>query len=64
MNMELKEHEPVSGKIFFKKLFAVETRGLCVTEGDFMGGDFLKFNYSGCTQAANCCAQRLCLLFK
>ncbi len=36
--------KPVSRKIKFNKLFAVETRGLWDTKGDFMGGPYI--NYS------------------
>lgn len=36
--------KPVSRKIKFNQLFAVETRGLWDTKGDFMGGPFI--NYS------------------
>ena len=40
------EHEfnpPVSRKILFKKMFAIETRGLWKTAGDFMGGPFINY---------------------
>lgn len=44
MTTERKYYEPVSKKVIFKGLFALETRGLWRTEGDFMGGPFV--NYS------------------
>jgi hypothetical protein len=34
---------PVSQKILFKNLFAIETRGLWKTKGDFMGGSFVNY---------------------
>lgn len=35
--------KPVSRRIQFNKKFAVETRGLWYTKGDFMGGPFINF---------------------
>ncbi len=35
--------KPVSKNITFNELFAVETRGLWETEGDFMGGPYLSY---------------------
>ena len=40
------EHDvypPVSRKILFKNMFAIETRGLWKTVGDFMGGPFINY---------------------
>lgn len=44
MVTDQKNYKPASGTLLFKNMFAVETRGLWRTEGDFMGGSFI--NYS------------------
>ena len=36
-------YAPMSRKILFKNMFAIETRGLWKTEGDFMGGPFVNY---------------------
>jgi len=36
-------YAPVPRKILFKNMFAIETRGLWKTEGDFMGGPFVNY---------------------
>lgn len=43
MTTERENYEPVSRKLLFKNLYAVETRGLWRTEGDFMGGPFINY---------------------
>jgi hypothetical protein len=43
MTLERDVYPPVSRKILFKNMFAVETRGLWKTFGDFMGGPFVSF---------------------
>ena len=43
MTLEQDVYPPVSRKILFKNMFAVETRGLWKTFGDFMGGPFVSF---------------------
>ena len=43
MTIEHEFYPPVSRKIIFKKMFAVETRGLWKTVGDFMGGPFINY---------------------
>lgn len=43
MILERDVYPPVSRKILFKNMFAVETRGLWKTFGDFMGGPFVSF---------------------
>ncbi len=44
MITESEFYTPVSQKILFKNLFAIETRGLWKTHGDFMGGPFVNFS--------------------
>jgi hypothetical protein len=44
MTTEKDNYTPLSQKILFKEMYAIETRGLWKTEGDFMGGPFI--NYS------------------
>ena len=36
-------YTPVSRKMLFKNMFAIETRGLWKTLGDFMGGPFVNY---------------------
>lgn len=43
MTLERNVYPPVSRKILFKNMFAIETRGLWKTFGDFMGGPFVSF---------------------
>ncbi len=43
MTLEREFYQPVSRKIMFKGLYAVETRGLWKTKGDFMGGPFVNY---------------------
>lgn len=43
MTTEREYYEPVTRKILFKGLYALETRGLWRTEGDFMGGPFVNY---------------------
>jgi len=43
MAIEREFYPPVSRKILFKKMFAIETRGLWKTVGDFMGGPFVNY---------------------
>lgn len=43
MTMEIENFAPSSKQIMFKDLYAVETRGLWKTFGDFMGGPFLSY---------------------
>ncbi len=43
MTTEREFYTPVSRKILFKNLFAIETRGLWKTFGDFMGGPFVNY---------------------
>lgn len=43
MTIEKEFYPPVSRKILFKEMFALETRGLWKTEGDFMGGPFINY---------------------
>lgn len=43
MATEREAYVPVSRKILFKNMFAIETRGLWKTEGDFMGGPFVNY---------------------
>jgi len=43
MTTERKYFDPESRKVLFKGLFALETRGLWRTEGDFMGGPFVNY---------------------
>jgi hypothetical protein len=43
MAIEREFYPPVSRKIIFKKMFAIETRGLWRTMGDFMGGPFVNY---------------------
>ncbi len=43
MTSEREMFPMVSRKILFKGMFAVETRGLWKTEGDFMGGPFVNY---------------------
>lgn len=43
MTTEQENYMPVSRQILFKNLYAVETRGLWRTEGDFMGGPFINY---------------------
>jgi len=43
MSLERKYYEPVTRKIMFKGMYALETRGLWRTEGDFMGGPFINY---------------------
>jgi hypothetical protein len=43
MKLERDYYPPVSRKILFKKMYALETRGLWKTEGDFMGGPFVNY---------------------
>jgi len=43
MTTEREFYQPVSRKILFKNMFAIETRGLWKTFGDFMGGPFVNY---------------------
>jgi len=43
MTTEHEVYPPVSRKILFKNMFAIETRGLWKTVGDFMGGPFVNY---------------------
>jgi hypothetical protein len=43
MTIEREIYPPVSHKILFKNMFAIETRGLWKTAGDFMGGPFVNY---------------------
>jgi len=43
MTTEHEVYPPVSRKILFKNMFAIETRGLWKTVGDFMGGPFINY---------------------
>jgi len=43
MTLEQQYFTPISRKIIFKGLFAIETRGLWKTYGDFMGGPFVNY---------------------
>lgn len=43
MAIEREFYPPVSRKLLFKEMFAVETRGLWKTVGDFMGGPFVNY---------------------
>jgi len=43
MTTEQEVYPPVSRKILFKKMYAIETRGLWKTHGDFMGGPFINY---------------------
>jgi hypothetical protein len=43
MTLERQFYTPVSSKILFKGLFAIETQGLWKTKGDFMGGPFINY---------------------
>ena len=43
MTTEREYYEPVTRKILFKGQYALETRGLWRTEGDFMGGPFVNY---------------------
>lgn len=43
MATERDAYPPVSRKIIFKNLYAIETRGLWKTVGDFMGGPFVNY---------------------
>lgn len=43
MATEKEFYPPVSRKILFKNMFAIETRGLWKTVGDFMGGPFVNY---------------------
>lgn len=43
MATEQEFNPPVARKIIFKNMFAVETRGLWKTVGDFMGGPFINY---------------------
>jgi len=43
MAIEREFYPPVSRKIIVKKMFAIETRGLWKTVGDFMGGPFVNY---------------------
>jgi hypothetical protein len=43
MTTERENYDAVSKKLLFKNLYAVETRGLWRTEGDFMGGPFINY---------------------
>jgi hypothetical protein len=43
MTLEREVMPPVARKIIFKEMFALESRGLWRTEGDFMGGPFINF---------------------
>lgn len=43
MALEREVIPPVTQRILFKDLFAIETRGLWRTQGDFMGGPFINY---------------------
>jgi phage pi2 protein 07 len=43
MTIEREFYESVSRKIIFKGMYAIETRGLWKTKGDFMGGPFVNY---------------------
>lgn len=43
MTLEIENFKPSSNQIQFKNLYAVETRGLWKTFGDFMGGPFINY---------------------
>ena len=43
MTTERNYYDPFAQKILFKGMYAIETRGLWRTEGDFMGGPFVNY---------------------
>lgn len=43
MTLEKEFYAPITRKLIFKQLFALETRGLWKTFGDFMGGPFINY---------------------
>ncbi|MFA5972115.1 MAG: DUF4837 family protein [Lentimicrobiaceae bacterium] len=43
MTVEQEVYPPVSRKILFKKMYAIETRGLWKTYGDFLCGPFINY---------------------
>jgi len=43
MTLEHEYDKPVSRKMLFNNMFALETRGLWKTHGDFMGGPFINY---------------------
>lgn len=43
MAIEREVYPPVARRILFKNMYAIETRGLWKTVGDFMGGPFVNF---------------------
>lgn len=43
MMMELENYKPTSNQLTFKDLYAIESRGLWRTFGDFMGGPFINY---------------------